>query len=117
MEREPIETAISNGAFPAISRDQVRAWVVQEKSRGKRRRAIGVGFAVTGFLAIMIGQWVLLNREAIRVRRIVDRQPSQVVENFRGMTEDLIHEPPAEYFLRQLTIRGFPRRANVLNNQ
>ena len=106
METEQIEKIFLAETLPAISRDELRQWVVNEKQRGARRRLLVVIASLVVFVVALGGLWVQLDAELNEIRKMVDRQPNGVMKKLEEVTWELCGEPPAGYFVQQLTLRS-----------
>jgi cytoskeletal protein RodZ len=112
MDTEQIEKLFWDGLSPpCVSRTEVRRWVVDEQRRGSRRRRIVGSSLLLVFVLTLGGLWSLLETRADEVRQMVHRHPTYQVKNLAEITREVCHQPPAEYFVRQLS--GHRQRGGI----
>ncbi len=108
------ELILKAPAPPAVSRGDVRDWVVSEKRHGTRRRTLVSVAMLFGFVVALGGLLGMMNAQVDQIRLIVDRQPPRTVKQLDEITWELCRESSAEYFVRQLTPRGARGRFSSL---
>ncbi len=100
IEQQIIEAVNS----AVVDRDVVRSWLMAERKRLSRNRICKFSLGTIVFLVLGWGLIQAFELEAEKVRRIVANPPTRTMVTLNEITNELCNQPPAEYWVRQLTI-------------
>ncbi len=100
------EKLLADSVSPApVPREDVRAWVIHEQTRSRRRANRIASGIVLAFVMVVSGLWMAINQQYQEICLLVERQPAKALIELQEITQEVCNAPPDEYFRQQLSRR------------